>query len=123
MTRRRFLVALGLGAVPAAASAQTFAPQSAAGLTVTFTTERIGGSRVLLFGEVRNTTSQSAEHVVLLAEGLDAGGKVISRSRSYVHGLVPPRGGTTFEIRLLAAGSERRFRVTVESFQFLVTGN
>ncbi len=115
---------LVLGALLGGAHAQqTFTPQSGSGLSVTFTTERIGGSRVMFFGEVRNATNAPAERVTLLAEGLDEAGKVISRGRSYVHGLVPARGTSSFEIRLSAAGSEKRYRVQVESFQFLNTGN
>jgi hypothetical protein len=102
----------------AAAEAQVSRPQSPAGLTVTFTTERMGGSRVLVFGEVRNATTRASEDVVVLAEGLDEGGRVVSRGRAYVQGQVPPGGTAPFEIRLLASGAERRYRVQVETFQF-----
>lgn len=122
MTRRR-LLALGLWlaacrARPAAA--QTFTPQSAAGLTVTFASEKMGGSRVLVFGDIRNATNSTAERVTVLVEGLDETGKVVSRGRCYVTGTVPGRGTAPFEVRLLAAGSERRYRASIESFQFLV---
>ncbi|MCI0549063.1 MAG: hypothetical protein L0027_17505, partial [Candidatus Rokubacteria bacterium] len=96
---------------------QTFTPQPSAGLTVTFQSERLGGSRVLLFGDVRNTSAQAYERVVLVAEGLDAGGAVVSRARGSVPAAIPGRGSAPFEIRLLAAGSERRYRVTVDSYQ------
>jgi len=43
---------------------------------------------------------------------------VVSRGRSLVAGTVPSRGNAPFEIRLLASGSERRYRVQIESFQF-----
>jgi hypothetical protein len=109
------VVLLTSGAVPA----QTYRPQSAAGLSVVFQVERAGGSRVLLFGDVRNSTGATCERVVLLVEGLDEAGKVVSRSRGYVHGSIPPKGSTSFELRLLASGSEKRYRVEVESFQFL----
>ncbi len=118
MSRRGFLAGLLLAALPVAAPAQTFSPQSSSGLSVSFTTERAGGSRVLVFGDVRNTTNSTAEHVVILAEGLDEGGRVVSRGRGYVAGTVPTRGTAPFEIRLLAAGSEKRYRVQVEAFQF-----
>jgi len=94
-----------------------FTPQSGAGLSTTFQTERMGGSRVLIFGDVRNTSGQTYERVVLLAEGLDANGQVVSRARTYVSGTLGPNSNTGFELRLLSAGTERRFRVTVESFQ------
>ena len=119
MSRRGFLVGLLLAAVSAVASAQTFSPQSPSGLSVSFTTERAGGSRVLVFGAVRNTSNYPAEHVVILAEGLDEGGRVVSRGRGYVAGTVPSRGTSAFELRLSAAGSEKRYRVQVEAFQFL----
>ena len=99
------------------APAQVFTPESGAGLSVSFTTERMGGSRVLVFGEVRNGTGATYERVVVLAEGLDDGGKVVSRARGYVPGTVGPKTSSSFELRMLASGSERRYRVTVDSFQ------
>jgi hypothetical protein len=99
------------------APAQVFTPQSGAGLSVSFTTERMGGSRVLVFGEVRNGTGATVERVVLLAEGLDESGKVVSRARGYVTGTLGPKTSSSFELRMLASGSERRYRVTVDSFQ------
>jgi len=113
------LLALALVVGGVSASAQTFTPQSSSGLTVSFTAEKAGGSRVLVFGDVRNTTNSTAERVAILAEGLDEGGHVVSRGRSFVAGTVPSRGSAPFEIRLLASGTERRYRVQVESFQFL----
>jgi hypothetical protein len=118
MTRRRFLLAALLGAAARPASAQTFKPQSPTGLTVTFTTERAGGSRVIVFGEVKNATGSAADHVVVLAEGLDDSGRVVSRGRGYVGSSVPARGTSPFELRFLASGSEKRYRVQIESFEF-----
>ncbi|MDP2626599.1 MAG: FxLYD domain-containing protein [Candidatus Rokubacteria bacterium] len=108
-------LALGLGA--GRASGQVYTPQSAAALAVTFQSERMGPSRVLILGEVRNTSSMPYEHVVVLAEGLDEGGRVVSRGRAYVTGLIPARGTASFEVRLLSAGREKRFRVGVEAYQ------
>jgi hypothetical protein len=113
-------LALGLGAAPA--GAQVYTPQSAAGLSVSFQSERMGASRVIIFGDVRNASSVPYEHVVLLAEGLDEGGRAVSRGRAYVTGIVPPRGSTPFEVRLLSAGRERRFRVGVEAYQIGAPG-
>jgi hypothetical protein len=117
---RPLAVALGLLLTGAAAllEAQTFTPQSSSGLSVSHTAEKAGGSRVLIFGEVRNATNSTAERVAILAEGLDESGHVVSRGRAFVSGTVPSRGSAPFEIRLLASGSERRYRVQVESFQF-----
>ena len=117
MSRRRPLLARALGGT---ARAQTFTPQSPAGLSVTFATEKMGGSRVLVFGDVRNATSNTAERVTVLVEGLDDAGKVVSRARCYVPGTIQARGTAPFEARLLAAGSERRYRASIESFQFLM---
>jgi len=118
ITRRLLLALLLTGATALSpAAAQVFTPQSGTGITVTFQTEKMGGSRVLIFGDVRNATGQTYERVVLLAEGLDAGGQVVSRGRTYVSGTVNPNSSTSFELRFLAAGAERRYRVTVESFQ------
>ncbi|HET8575836.1 MAG TPA: hypothetical protein VFO18_01960 [Methylomirabilota bacterium] len=114
------LALLVVGAV--GAEAQTFSPQSASGLNVTFSTERLGPTRVLIFGEVTNGTNTPANRVILLAEGLDETGRVVSRARGYVPGLIPARNRSTFEIRLSAAGSERRYRVQVEAFEFIVGG-
>ena len=109
------VIALAGGAV---AFAQTFPPQSSSGLNLTYTTEKAGGSRVLVFGEVRNTTNTTAERVSILAEGLDDGGHVVSRGRCFVVGTIPSRGSAPFEIRLSASGSERRYRVEIETFEF-----
>jgi len=116
--RRGFVLGLLLVGMAALLEAQTFTPQSSSGLSLSHTAEKVGGSRVLIFGEVRNTTNSTAERVAILAEGLDEGGHVVSRGRSFVTGSVPSRGSAPFEIRLLASGSERRYRVQVESFQF-----
>jgi hypothetical protein len=122
---RPLAVTLGLLLIGAALlEAQTFTPQSSSGLSVSHTAEKAGGSRVLIFGEVRNATNSTAERVAILAEGLDEGGHVVSRGRSFVAGTVPSRGSAPFEIRLSASGSERRYRVQIESFQFQnVQGN
>jgi hypothetical protein len=121
MILRRVLLALLLAAVALPAFGQTFTPQSASGLNVTFTTERAGGTRLLVFGDVRNTSNMPAQRITLLAEGLDQDGRVVSRARGYVSGSIPSHGSTSFEIRLLTSGSERRYRVQVESFEFQVS--
>src|SRR5262245_3039024 len=125
MTRRVLLLGLALSLSSAPGFGQTFTPQSSSGLSVTFSAEKAGGSRVLVFGEVRNASNSAADRVALSVEGLDEGGRVVSRGRGYVQGTVPGRGRATFEIRLLAAGSEKRYRVQIESFQFVepVQGN
>ena len=123
MTRRLLLIGLLFGGLPAITLAQTFTPQSPIGLSVTFTTERAGGTRVLVFGEVRNTSNAPAQHVTLMAEGLDESGRVVSRARGYVLGTIPSRGSSSFEIRIPGSGSERRYRVQIEAFEFLVGGN
>jgi hypothetical protein len=112
------LVGLLLAGTTALLEAQTFTPQSSSGLSVSHTAEKAGGSRVMIFGEVRNATNSTAERVAILAEGLDESGHVVSRGRTFVTGSVPSRGSAPFEIRLSASGSERRYRVQVESFQF-----
>ena len=122
MTRRLLLLGLFLTIVPVLGYAQTFTPQSPSGLNITFTTERAGGSRILVFGEVRNTSTSPAQHVIVVAEGLDESGHVVSRARGYVLGVIASRGSAPFEIRLLAAGSEKRYRMQVESFEFVVGG-
>src|SRR5262245_45110502 len=101
---------LALVTLVSGVSAQTFTPQSPHGLSVSFTTERAGGTRVLVFGEVRNSNTSPAQHVVLVAEGLDQDGRVVSRGRGYVLGVVPSRGNTPFEIRISSSGSERKWR-------------
>jgi hypothetical protein len=113
------IVTLALAAprLAAPAFAQTYAPQSASALSVTFSMERVGSGRVILFGDVRNGSSSSYERVVLLAEGLDEQGVVVSRGRAYVTGAVPGRGSAPFECRIPSGGREKRFRVTVEAYQ------
>jgi hypothetical protein len=124
MTARRLLLAASILAVLAAgADAQTFTPQSSSRLTVSFTTERVGSGRLLVYGEVRNGTNASCERVVVSVEGLDENGRVVSRGRAFVFGVVPSRGSTPFEVRLASPGSERHYRVAIESFQFVSSGN
>jgi len=115
------LLALSLAAAPSA-WAQTFTPQSASRLTVSFTTERVGGGRVLVFGEVRNGSTAGCERVVVSVEGLDESGRVVSRGRAYLVDIVPSRGSSPFEVRMSSPGSERRFRVEIESYQFVSPG-
>ena len=124
MSYRALLAGVGiLLALAPAARAQTVTPQSASRLAVSFTTERVGGGRVLVYGDVRNGADAPCERVIVSVEGLDENGRVVSRGRAYVFGVVPSRGFSTFEVRLSSPGSERRFRVAIESFQFVSTGN
>ena len=108
-----------LCAAPAFAQTYTFTPQSSKDLTLTFQTEREGGSRVLILGEVRNGATQACERVIVKAEGLDDNGRVVSRGRAYVTGTIRARTTAPFEIRLSSSGSERRFRVEIETFEFV----
>ena len=103
---------------PALAQTYTFTPQSSRDLVLTFQTQREGPSRVLIQGEVRNNSPQSCERVIIKVEGLDENGRVVSRGRGYVQGAINPRTMAPFEIRLSSAGSERRYRVEVETFEF-----
>jgi len=115
----RPLLLAALWVAPVYAQTYTFTPQSSKDLTLTFQTEREGASRVLILGEVRNGSNQICERVVVTAEGLDESGRVVSRGRAYVAGAVRSRSAAPFEIRLSAAGSERRYRVEIESFEFV----
>ena len=116
---RPLLLLAVLWAAPAFAQTYTFTPQSSKDLTLTFQTEREGGSRVLILGEVRNGSAQPCERVVVKAEGLDENGRVVSRGRAYVTGTLRPKATAPFEIRLSSAGSERRYRVEIETFEFV----
>jgi hypothetical protein len=107
-----------LWAAPALSQTYTFTPQSSRDLALTFQTQREGGSRVLIQGEIRNSSTQTAERVMVKAEGLDENGRVVSRGRVYVPGVIAPRGTAAFELRLSSSGSERRFRVEIEAFEF-----
>jgi hypothetical protein len=125
MTRRLLVLFVLLLAAPMGslgAGGETFTPQSASGLNVTFTTEKGGGTRILVFGEVRNVTTTPAQRVVVLAEGLDENGRVVSRARASILGIISSRSSAPFEIRMNAAGSEKRYRVQVESFEFSTGG-
>jgi hypothetical protein len=118
----RLLLALlpaAVCAVPAFAQTYTVTPQSSRDLTLTFQTQREGAARVLILGEVRNGSSQPCERVIVKAEGLDENGRVVSRGRAYVPSTIRAKGTAPFEIRLSSAGSERRFRVEIEAFEFV----
>ncbi len=124
MILRTLLAAAGiLLALSPAAWTQTVTPQSSSRLTVSFTTERVGSGRVLVYGEVRNGSNASCERIVVSVEGLDENGRVVSRGRAYVVGVVASRDSSPFEVRMSSPGSERRFRVEIESFQFVSSGN
>jgi hypothetical protein len=120
MTARLLAAVLlsGLWAAPALSQTYTFTPQSSRDLVLTFQTQREGGSRVLIQGEIRNASTQAAERVIVKAEGLDENGRVVSRGRAYVPGTIASRGTATFEIRLSSSGAERRYRVEIEAFEF-----
>ena len=119
MIARRLLgAALAWAALGATVDAQTYSPQSSSRLAVSFTTERVGSGRVLVYGDVRNGASSACERVIVGVEGLDENGRVVSRGRAFVFGAVPSRGSSPFEVRMSSPGTERRFRVEIESFQF-----
>ena len=65
MIGRRWLAAGLLLVWGGAAHAQTFTPESSSRLTVSFTTERVGSGRVLVYGEVRNGTNSACERVIV----------------------------------------------------------
>jgi hypothetical protein len=44
---------------------------------------------------------------------------VVSRGRGYVTGTIRAKATAPFEIRLSSAGSERRYRVEIETFEFV----
>jgi hypothetical protein len=107
-----------LWVAPAFSQTYTFTPQSSRDLALTFQSQREGGTRVLIQGEIRNNSTQTAERVMVKAEGLDENGRVVSRGRVYVPGTIVPRGVAPFELRLSSSGSERRYRVEIETFEF-----
>ncbi len=120
MSARSWLVAALIWvALGSTVDAQTYTPQSSARLTVSFTTERVGSGRVIVFGDVRNGANIPCERVIVSVEGHDDGGRVISRGRSYVFGVVPSRGTSPFEVRMSSPGTEKRWRVEIESFQYV----
>ena len=126
MTAPRLLLVAAIVAAlstTALAQTQTFTPQSSSRLTLSFTTERVGSGRVLVYGEVRNGSNMAAERVIVSVEGLDDSGRVVSRGRAYVFGSVPSRGSSPFEVRMSSPGTERRYRVEIESFQFASSGS
>ena len=59
MIRALLLLVVVLSGWPVLARGQTFSPQSSSGLSVSFTTERAGGSRILVFGDIRNATNST----------------------------------------------------------------
>jgi hypothetical protein len=116
--RRLLLLCALLGGIATAAQGQTYTPQSPKDLSVSFQIERLGGSRILMWGEVRNGSTLPCDRIVLQAEGLDGEGRVVSRARTYVPGPLPPKASAPFELRLSAAGTEKHYRVAVDSFEF-----
>jgi hypothetical protein len=118
IARRLIGAALAWVTLCVTVEAQTYSPQSPSRLAVSFTTERVGSGRVLVYGEVRNGASTACERVIVGVEGLDENGRVVSRGRAFVFGVVPSRGSSPFEVRMSSPGTEKRFRVEIESFQF-----
>jgi hypothetical protein len=119
IARRLIGAALAWVTLCVTVEAQTYSPQSPSRLAVSFTTERVGSGRVLVYGEVRNGASTACERVIVGVEGLDENGRVVSRGRAFVFGVVPSRGSSPFEVRMSSPGTEKRFRVEIESFQFV----
>lgn len=115
---RDLVLVLSLMLGVSSGQAQWYTPQSDRQLRLNWTAERIGPSRVLIIGDIQNLSGQPASRVILRAEGVDENGKVVSRSRGYLSREVPPHGASAFEIRHVPSGSERQYRVTVESFEF-----
>lgn len=103
---------------PASVPAQWYIPQSDRDLRLTWNVERLGPSRALVMGEIQNLSDSPASGLVLRAEGLDGSGRVVSRARGFVGAEIPPRGTSRFEIRLTTSGSEQRYRVSVDAFEF-----
>jgi hypothetical protein len=123
MILRTLLAAAGiLLALSPAAWAQTVTPQSSSRLAVSFTTERVGSGRVLVFGEVGTGPTQSCERVVVSVEGLDENGRTV-RSRPRLRLAWCPRAAPRASRSHGVARLERRFRVEIESFQFVSSGN
>jgi hypothetical protein len=120
MSRRAlpWLLGAALLGPGAPAAAQWFTPQSDQDLKLSWKAERVGPSRILILGDIRNLSSLPASQVVLRAEGLDESGRVVSRARGYVSGSIPAGGSSPFEIRLVPAGRERQYRVSVDAFEF-----
>jgi hypothetical protein len=101
------------------ATAQGSVPQWDPLLRLTWTAERLGPSRALILGVVRNLSEQPASQVILRAEGMDHDGKPVSRAPGFLPGEIPPRGSSPFEIRLALSGPEKQYRVVVEFFEFV----
>lgn len=100
-------------------AAQWYKPQSDRDLRVSWVVETVGPSQVLVQGDIQNRSGFPASRVVLRAEGLDGSGRVVSRARGYVSGDIPARGSAPFKVRLSLTGLEQKYRVMIDSFEFL----
>jgi hypothetical protein len=72
-------------------------------------------------GYIYNKYGASAVNVQILAQGLDAGGNVVSQKLAWVQGTVPPMNRALFTVPGLAPAP--RYRVTVWAFEFVETGS
>ncbi len=99
------------------ARAQSFG--SAAAFTIDFEPGRQGGVPVLT-GHVRNDNVWKVTKVRLGIDILDAGGNRIGATSTWVFGDIAPEARTYFVARLPSEGA--RYRVYVESFDFLLRG-
>jgi hypothetical protein len=97
---------------------QWYTPQSDRDLGVTWVVETLGPSQVRILGNLQNLSGLPLNQAALRAEGLDPAGRVVSRAWGYVSRQVPPRGSGPFEVRLILAGTEQQYRVTIEYFEF-----
>ncbi len=97
---------------------QWYTPQSDRDLRLTWVVETLGPSQVRVLGNVQNLSSLPLNQAAVRAEGLDEGGRVVSRARGYISRQIPPRGSGPFEVRLILAGTEHQYRVTIDYFEF-----
>jgi hypothetical protein len=75
------------------------------------------GGRIQLSGYVYNTYIMPARHVILVAEGLDAGGQVIERARTYVDHFVMPSDRAYWRVTLPQPAAS--YRVNIASVDWI----
>ena len=118
MARRLTLPALAVGLILAATPAPAVMSPSGIDprLRLDWETAEGRGGRPVITGYIYNDYDRTAINVQLLAEALDASGRVVGRAIGFVPGHVPVHNRNYFSVPLNTSGAS--YRITVTNFEW-----